>query len=174
MDLKNTINNTNTHKENIKTVATQIDNKLVELGGEQATDLSDVANKMGAMVTGNYKKVADVEINSNTYKHEYYYGDGNSSATFTIPFNPLSFNPSKVYVHMTARGGGRIGEHESLYEINKYYNFKDDKGGSEYVSMNFVINIQDKKNLIISSNISHGGNNRAIGEYTIHRIIAIE
>lgn len=61
MDLKNTINNTNTQKENIKTVATQIDNKLVELGGEQAIDLSDVANKMGAMVTGNYTKYAKIQ-----------------------------------------------------------------------------------------------------------------
>ena len=58
MDLKSTINNTNIQKENIKTVANNIDNKLVELGGERATDLSDVVNKMGAMVKGNYKKVA--------------------------------------------------------------------------------------------------------------------
>ena len=60
MDLKNTINNTNTQKENIKTVATQIDNKLVELGGEQAENLSDVANKMEGMVTGNYSKFAKI------------------------------------------------------------------------------------------------------------------
>ena len=50
MSLKDTINNTNTQKENLKTVANKIDNKLVELGGEQATDLSDVANKMEGMV----------------------------------------------------------------------------------------------------------------------------
>ena len=57
MPLKSTINNTNAQKENIKTVATQIDNKLVELGGEKATNLSDVVSKMGAMV-GQYKKIA--------------------------------------------------------------------------------------------------------------------
>lgn len=62
MDLKNTINNTNTQKENIKTVATQIDNKLVELGGEQAIDLSDVANKMGAMAE-QYLQYASVNVN---------------------------------------------------------------------------------------------------------------
>lgn len=57
MDLKNTINNTKTQKENIKTVATNIDNKLIELGGERATDLADVVNKMDTMV-GQYKKFA--------------------------------------------------------------------------------------------------------------------
>lgn len=55
MSLTDTINNTNAQKENIKTVATQIDNKLVELGGEKATNLSDVVSKMGAMV-GSIKK----------------------------------------------------------------------------------------------------------------------
>lgn len=58
MSLTDTINNTNKQKENIKTVANNIDNKLVELGGERATDLVDVVNKMGAMVTENYKKIA--------------------------------------------------------------------------------------------------------------------
>ena len=63
MDLKNTINNTNTQKENLKTVANNIDNKLVELGGERATDLADVVNKMDTMV-GQYKKIAEGEYNS--------------------------------------------------------------------------------------------------------------
>lgn len=46
MPLKSTINNTNTQKENIKTVANNIDNKLVELGGEQIINLADVPNKI--------------------------------------------------------------------------------------------------------------------------------
>lgn len=56
MPLKSTINNTNTQKENIKTVANNIDNKLVELGGEQATDLSDVPNKIQKLIK-QYNKV---------------------------------------------------------------------------------------------------------------------
>lgn len=62
MDLKSTINNTNTQKENVKKVAINIDNKLVELGGEQATSLADVVNKMGAMV-GQYFKGALLKPN---------------------------------------------------------------------------------------------------------------
>lgn len=57
MSLKDEINNTNTQKENIKTVANNIDNKLVELGGEQATNLADVPNKMNGMIS-QYKKIA--------------------------------------------------------------------------------------------------------------------
>lgn len=56
MSLTDTINNTNTEKENLKTVANNIDSKLVELGGEQAINLADVVNKMSAMV-GQYKKI---------------------------------------------------------------------------------------------------------------------
>lgn len=57
MSLKDAINNTNTQKENVKQVATQIDNKLVELGGEQAVNLVDVPNKIEKMI-GQYKKIA--------------------------------------------------------------------------------------------------------------------
>ena len=97
MDLKNTINNTNTHKENIKQVATQINNKLVELGGEQATNLSDVANKMGAMVTGNYKKIANIEVNKDAT------ADGVYKGYFSLPLN-LSFKPEFAIVHVRCLG----------------------------------------------------------------------
>lgn len=63
MDLKNTINNTNKQKENLKIVANKIDNKLMELGGEQATDLSDVPNKMNGMIS-QYKKIAITNMNN--------------------------------------------------------------------------------------------------------------
>lgn len=64
MSLTDTINNTNTQKENIKTVATQIDNKLVELGGERATDLSDVPNKIEKTIKTQYVKIAEGIYNS--------------------------------------------------------------------------------------------------------------
>ena len=58
MSLITEINRTNTSKEKAKTVAVKIDNKLVELGGEQAINLADVPNKMQKMVVNNYAKVA--------------------------------------------------------------------------------------------------------------------
>ena len=85
MSLTDTINNTNTQKENIKTVANNIDNKLVELGGEQAENLSDVANKMGAMV-GQYKKIAMGELNQSSYL-----GSGINDFKF-----PINFKASRI------------------------------------------------------------------------------
>ena len=67
MSLISEINNTNTQKENIKTVANNIDNKLVSLGGQSATDLSDVPEKIQQMVTKNYKKLAYGEYSVSCY-----------------------------------------------------------------------------------------------------------
>lgn len=70
-NLKSTVIETENNKNNLKTVATQIDNKLVELGGEQATDLSDVVNKMQKMseeylkyayIRNYYKKFDDFSL----------------------------------------------------------------------------------------------------------------
>lgn len=99
MDLKNTINNTNTQKENIKTVATNIDSKLVELGGERATDLADVVNKMGAMV-GQYKKIAEGEYNQILKaKHIRASGaEGERVVEVKMPLN-LNFTPSRIVIN---------------------------------------------------------------------------
>ena len=85
MDLKNTINNTNTAKEKTKTVATNIDNKLVELGGERAESLADIPNKI-EVVENQYLKIAEI-------KNLRIWID---TIPQTITFNELSFTPKKV------------------------------------------------------------------------------
>ena len=93
MDLKNAINNTNAQKENIKTVANNIDNKLIELGGERATDLADVPNKIQNVKTM-YKKTAtggDIAIPDHV----------NWSGKIKIN---LTFKPSVVYVFLKNLG----------------------------------------------------------------------
>lgn len=101
MDLKSTINNTNTQKENVKKVATNIDNKLVELGGERATDLADVANKMEGMVTTQYVKIAEGEYNSDLKVRDEDRKEGtlinNEYLQFEkkIPLN-LNFTPKRI------------------------------------------------------------------------------
>lgn len=99
MSLTDTINSTNVQKENVKKVANNIDNKLVELGGEKAENLNDVANKMGDMV-GQYKKIAEGEYNSDLIVV-----DKNSGGTLInneylqfekkIPLN-LNFTPKRI------------------------------------------------------------------------------
>lgn len=93
MDLKNTIDNTNTQKENIKIVATSIDNKLIELGGEQAINLSDVSNKMGVMVKENYNRVAVIN------KAETIRATVKKWNKMTINFN-LTFTPKRIFVKL--------------------------------------------------------------------------
>ena len=94
MSLTDTINNTNTQKENIKIVATNIDNKLAELGGERATNLNDVPNKMEGMV-GQYKRVAIV--NPNTVVQEI-------TSPYDLKINVnFPFTPSRVFVKIMYR-----------------------------------------------------------------------
>lgn len=120
MDLKNTINNTNTQKENIKTVANNIDNKLVELGGEQATDLSDVPNKIGAMV-GQYKHFAQgnsnldfkigrsaamengVLVQQNNGNSDYDIYKFKTEKRIEIPLN-LDFEPKIIFITFNTAG----------------------------------------------------------------------
>lgn len=71
MSLADTINNTNTQKENIKIVASNIDNKLVELGGQRATDLADVVNKIENAVTQR-KKLLDLHLMQIMQMYKYY------------------------------------------------------------------------------------------------------
>lgn len=119
MSLKDTINNTNTQKENIKTVASNIDNKLVELGGERAKDLNDVANKMGAMV-GQYKKFAEAKPN---YEFQL---ERKSSNTVDIPLG-LDFTPSSVTIKLSVHEGQGIA----------ILNSKMNKDSTNYVEYNF-------------------------------------
>lgn len=101
MSLKDTINNTNTQKENLKTVANNIDNKLVELGGERATNLADVTNKMEGMVNTQYVKIAEGEYNSNLSVYDEERKEGtlinNEYLQFEkkIPLN-LNFTPKRI------------------------------------------------------------------------------
>lgn len=91
MSLISEINNTNTQKENIKTVANNIDNKLVSLGGQSATDLSKVPEKIQQMVTKNYKKYARIKINKQFF-------NVSETGKKTLYFNELDFLPKEMFL----------------------------------------------------------------------------
>ena len=112
MSLKDAINNTNKQKENVKTVANKIDNKLVELGGEQAVNLADVPNKIGAMVNTQYVKIAEGTYNSdlivnydsnlpNREDPKYAYVDIN------IPIS-IDFEPERVILRFEYMRDGEV------------------------------------------------------------------
>ncbi len=103
MSLTDTINNTNKQKENVKIVATEIDNKLVELGGERATDLADVVNKMEGMVNTQYVKIAYGE-SSDGFRIINRHGNGQPfEQFFEIPIN-LNFEPKRIIVSFEKTG----------------------------------------------------------------------
>ena len=96
MSLITGINRTETEKEKVKKVATQIDNKLVALGGQQATDLADVPNKMQEM-TKQYSKFAtgDLDITLD------YYASNQNFVNIDIPVN---FDPKIIFIKFTTLG----------------------------------------------------------------------
>ncbi len=94
MSLISEINRTETEKNKTKQVATNINNKLVELGGERATDLADVPNKIRNLVN-QYEKMAIVDINK-----RYDYNGSATSINHTINFtiNNVAFNIKKIII----------------------------------------------------------------------------
>ena len=93
MSLIQEINRTETEKNKTKQVATNIDNKLVELGGEQAINLADVPNKMEVMVKENYKKIATGEIKT----------PKNAGTKCEVSMN-LEFLPTRIFARISSIG----------------------------------------------------------------------
>lgn len=118
MSLKDTINNTNTQKENVKTVANNIDKKLVELGGEKAINLNDVPNKMGAMV-GQYFKGALLKPNKKFTVRRY------EDQIFRIDTN-LTFTPTKVLITLKVNTDSTIINlyNKSNFDVNSSVGYK--------------------------------------------------
>lgn len=87
MSLITEINRTETEKNKTKQVAVNIDNKLVELGGERAESLADIPNKI-EVVENQYLKIAEIK-NLRIWIDK---------IPQTITFNELSFKPKKVMV----------------------------------------------------------------------------
>lgn len=169
MSLTDTINNTNTQKENIKTVATQIDNKLVELGGERATNLADVANKIENAVTQR-KKVAIIELgDSNIFKHDYSGYNETNKKTFKVATLNLDFVPSKVYVQNYIKTDYSFEDDTGLglCEQNKSYIVRCNAGNSTY---NFKT---DRNDLMLTSNM-YRDNAHCVFDFIVPRVICIE
>lgn len=87
MSLATEINRTETEKNKTKQVAVNVDNKLVELGGERAESLADIPNKI-EVVENQYLKIAEIK-NLKIWIDK---------IPQTITFSELSFTPKKVMV----------------------------------------------------------------------------
>lgn len=170
MSLTDTINNTNKQKENIKIVASNIDNKLVELGGQRATDLADVVNKIENAVTQR-KKVAIIELgDSNIFNHEYPGGvDDHDTKTFKVATLNLDFVPSKVYVQNYVKPLQNFKDDTGLglCEPNKSYKVRSIAGYSTYKFKT------DRNDLILTSSM-YIDNAYCVFNFIVPRVICIE
>lgn len=90
MSLYNEINRVNSNKDKTKTVSNNINNKLVEVGGEKALNLFDVPNKINKTIKDNYKRIARFSLNQDiTYS--------SGLKTVKVPLN-LNFKPDEIII----------------------------------------------------------------------------
>lgn len=114
MSLKTEIDKTNDLKNKTKKAKENINTKLIELGGQNATDLADVPNRIIETVS-KYKRMAEIELNLDiTYTNKEY-------RAVNIPIN-LNFNPSRIIVRFGCRS------EQSLIADSKYNNNRNNMG----------------------------------------------
>ena len=152
MNLKQEINRTEAEKNKTKQVAINIDNKLVELGGEQATDLADVPNKMGAMVKGNYKRFASVSKRVNI---SYSSGGGTQKINTSFLFKP------EIIIIFIKRGDGK-------YNNNYTVASSTETIASDGLDISVKIKNINKEYFEIEHKMTYGDKS-----YYVYKIIAI-
>lgn len=114
MSLVSEINRTETEKNKTKQVAVNIDNKLIELGGEQAIDLNDVQNKINTLFSKT-DKIAVLDINKEVNR------TGSKVIDVTVDFsiNTANFNVKNIIIELQQRtkraSGSRIEVNHSFF-----------------------------------------------------------
>lgn len=114
MSLVSEINRTETEKNKTKQVAVNIDNKLIELGGEQAIDLNDVPNKINTLFSKT-DKIAVLDINKEVNR------TGSKVIDVTVDFsiNTANFNVKNIIIELQQRtkraSGSRIEVNHSFF-----------------------------------------------------------
>lgn len=95
MSLRDNINNTNIQKDKLKIGKRNIDNTLINIGGEKSTNIEDVPEKITNAIK-QYKKISIIDLNFND--------TGNSwTENINIPIN-LSFLPNKYIIFLEDKG----------------------------------------------------------------------
>lgn len=115
MYLKENIDNTNTQKDNIKKVATNIDIKLVELGGEEAVNLAEIPLKMQEMAN-QYSKIAEISIDQKMKVGSMSYG-GEPLKNLII-LNNINFVPERILVRYITNNTTASGFADSKFNTN--------------------------------------------------------
>ena len=109
MSLIQEINRTETEKNKTKQVATNIDNKLVELGGERATDLADVPNKIDETIKNNLRKSAVIDLGGIQNEGKDFFRKDFSDV--------LNFKPQKAILEFKLKGNEPSSNGSPNYKI---------------------------------------------------------
>ena len=115
MSLKATINNTNTQKDKLKIGKRKIDNKLIELGGEEAVNLAEIPLKMQEMAN-QYSKIAEISIDQKMKVGSMSYG-GEPLKNLII-LNNINFIPERILAYYTTNNATASGFVDSKFNTN--------------------------------------------------------
>lgn len=120
LDLKSTIAQTEYLKNKTKTVATNIDKKLIGLGGEQAINLADVPNKIKKL-TERYRKIAKKTLNMTIS----FYSDSSTKVIYDT-----NFLPKFVFISIKNSYNSDI-DYINVTDVGTYIDFKRDYSYSD-------------------------------------------
>lgn len=172
MDLKNTIDNTNKHTNDLKLAKNKINAEILSGGGTIADTISGVPDAIDKML-GNYKKIAVLRPNK-----EFKNNTINKNNTFTVDLTELNFIPTAGFLKFKYKISRELNypatQHtidinaESQFYANYVYNW-------DYKINIYNIKKEDKKlkfNLSIS--FSQGSSLAETVDVKLEEIILIE
>lgn len=132
MSLKTEIDKTNDLKNKTKKAKTNINAKLIEFGGQNATSLADVPNKMQNLIC-QYKKIAELDINSQLEEGSY---------TITLSYS-ISFHPSRAIIYIERINNAYARKYS--YDTKKQFQCEE-PGGNEIM---LTLKSMDSKKMVI-------------------------
>lgn len=112
MNLKNTIDNTNKHTNDLKLARQKINDRILSGGGTIANTISAVPEAIDTMLKENYKKIATIK-NLNV--------ELNPEKESVINLNNLNFKPSRFFITLWGVDANRNNRYETIDSLKGEY-----------------------------------------------------
>ena len=138
MDLKNTIDNTNKHTNDLKLAKNKINERILSGGGTIANTLNAVPEAIDKMLKENYKKIAVLTLNK-----EFKSNTTSGIKTFTVDLSGINFTPTKGFLKFKYKISeeGNYFSKQHLIEIGENTSFP----ANYFYNWNYEINIYQVK-----------------------------
>lgn len=146
MNLKNTIDNTNKHTNDLKLAKQKINDRIISGGGSIANTISAVPEAIDRMLKQNYKKMAHIKHGDN------YYIMPNETLNVEIKTN-TNFTPSKIIMNFTDAS------YDNFVFLNLFTWDNNYRIGFNYFQINLITMTKDKVVLefVPTGNIEYSG-----------------